>query len=159
MDGGSDHVQGRSSLNPPRSAELAASLQSLQHVVGGLLSTLKDNGVAAFEESFASCYPASWKNSWTRQVGFTTNIWLQTLAEGPSCPFGRKWRDGKKGQGGRKLAGQNTTKLGIQPPSLSTRNQQHASYPALTKCSYLSDSLLPVYEPISLYGVAAIVST
>lgn len=47
----------------PRSAELAASLQSLQHVVGRLLSTLKDNGVAAFEESFASCYPASWKNS------------------------------------------------------------------------------------------------
>lgn len=47
----------------PKSAELAASLQSLQHAVVGLFSTLKDDGATVFEESFASCYPAFWKNS------------------------------------------------------------------------------------------------
>lgn len=68
-------------------------------MVGGLLSTLKDNGVAVSEESFALFYSAFLEEQ-LDQIGWFHHKHLAAPpAEGPSFPFGRKWRDGKKGQG------------------------------------------------------------
>lgn len=84
----------RAASTHPRNAELAVLLQSLQHVESGLLSTLKNNGAATFEESFPSCYSAaaSQKKAWLNQVGQVHPKHLAAPQRPPvpcSCPLGR----------------------------------------------------------------------
>lgn len=118
----------RAASTHPRNAEPAASLQSLQHVKSGLLSTLEKNGVAPLKKAFLH---ATLLLPPGRSLDQVDQFQRKHLAEPTKTSsslqkatvvllrelHSRKWRDEKKARE-RELAGRNTTEPGILASSI-----------------------------------------